>query len=73
METKNGSAVDGAIGVTLCLGVVSPQSSGLGGGMFMTIYSGNRMYTINARESAPENVNSETYENNPQASRTGKF
>lgn len=57
LRDKNGSAVDAAIAVTFCLGVVTPQSSGLGGGMFMTIYSGGQMYTLNARETAPEDVN----------------
>jgi len=61
MKTMNGSAVDAAIGVALCLGVVSPQSSGLGGGMFMAIYSQKRMYTLNARERAPRNFDEEEY------------
>lgn len=42
--------MDSAIGAGLCMGVVAPQSSGLGGGMFMTIYSENTMYALNARE-----------------------
>ena len=71
MEAKNGSVVDSAIAVALCLGVVSPQSSGLGGGLFMTVYMNRRMYSLNSREIAPQNVKSETYLNDPMAAHTG--
>jgi len=65
LRDKNGSAVDAAIAVTFCLGVVAPQSSGLGGGLFMTVYSGGQMHTLNARETAPEDVNPDYYADNP--------
>ncbi|KIH57793.1 putative gamma-glutamyltransferase [Ancylostoma duodenale] len=50
-----GNAVESMIATLLCIGVVNPQSSGLGGGFIMTLYNGStgRCQTINARESAP--------------------
>lgn len=41
-----GNAVDAAIGSMLCLGVVNPQFSGLGGGFFMTIYNSSVIISI---------------------------
>lgn len=71
LRDKNGTAVDAAISVALCIGVTSPQSSGLGGGLFMTVYTGKQVYTINARETAPDAVNPEFYKENPQAASLG--
>ena len=52
---RGGSAVDAAIAVQAMLSLVEPQSSGMGGGAFMTYYDGRtRKITIyDGREVAP--------------------
>ncbi|CAH1777934.1 unnamed protein product [Owenia fusiformis] len=53
--SKGGSAVDACIAALLCNAVANPQYSGLGGGLFMTIYKRNskKVTIIDARETAP--------------------
>ena len=50
-----GTAVDAAVAVQMVLGLVEPQSSGLGGGAFMLHYSaaGNTVQSYDGRETAP--------------------
>ncbi|MEO7242931.1 MAG: gamma-glutamyltransferase family protein [Variovorax sp.] len=48
-----GSAVDAAVAVQLVLGLVEPQSSGLGGGAFMLHYNGSQVEAFDGREMAP--------------------
>ena len=50
-----GSAVDAAIAVQLVLGLVEPQSSGIGGGAFLLHWSKaeNRVRSYDGRETAP--------------------
>ncbi len=52
---RGGSAADAAIAVQAMLGLVEPQSSGLGGGAFMTYYdAGTKRVTVyDGRETAP--------------------
>ena len=51
-----GSALDAAIAVQMVLGLVEPQSSGLGGGAFLLYWShaGGRLYSYDGRETAPQ-------------------
>jgi len=55
---KGGSAADAAIAVQLVLGMVEPQSSGLGGGGFALYYDAQskQLVTLDGRETAPSNV-----------------
>lgn len=52
---KGGSAVDAAIAAQLVLGLVEPQSSGLGGGAFALVYDAKekRLRSYDGRETAP--------------------
>ena len=38
MEVEKANAMDTSIAMILCLGLLTPQSTGIGGGFFMTIY-----------------------------------
>lgn len=61
-----GSAVDAAIATLFCDGVVNPQSMGLGGGFFMTIYikATNTSEVIDARETAPLGATKDMFNSN---------
>ena len=58
-----GSAVDAAIAVQAVLGLVEPQSSGLGGGAFMLVYDPKtaKVWDYNGRETAPAGVTPEMF------------
>jgi gamma-glutamyltranspeptidase/glutathione hydrolase len=60
---RGGSAVDAAIAVQAMLSLVEPQSSGVGGGAFITYFDGRtRKITIyDGREVAPEQATSRMF------------
>lgn len=55
MLRRGGTAVDAAIAVQMVLGLVEPQSSGVGGGSFMLYYrhEQHRVFAYDGRETAP--------------------
>jgi gamma-glutamyltranspeptidase/glutathione hydrolase len=52
---RGGSAVDAAVAIQAVLGLVEPQSSGLGGGAFLMVYDATtrKLTAYNGREAAP--------------------
>jgi gamma-glutamyltranspeptidase/glutathione hydrolase len=52
---RGGNAVDAAVAIQAVLGLVEPQSSGLGGGAFLLYYDGktHRLTAYDGREAAP--------------------
>ncbi|WP_207764658.1 gamma-glutamyltransferase [Hyphococcus luteus] len=60
---KGGSAVDAAIATETVLGLVEPQSSGLGGGAFMLYYdaASDTLETYSGRETAPASATPERF------------
>ncbi|KAK7281054.1 hypothetical protein RIF29_08710 [Crotalaria pallida] len=62
---EGGNAVDAAVAVALCLGVVSPASSGLGGGAFMLLRLSNGVAkAFDMRETAPILASKDMYGGN---------
>lgn len=58
MLAAGGTAVDAMVATQLVLGLVEPQSSGLGGGAFLVHFDENteRLTTLDGRETAPMNA-----------------
>jgi len=56
-----GSALDAAIAVQMVLGLVEPQSSGIGGGAFLLHFDGQRATAHDGRETAPAGARSDMF------------
>jgi len=58
-----GSAADAAVAMQAVLGLVEPQSSGLGGGAFITYYDAkkNQVVAYNGRETAPAGASADMF------------
>ncbi|KAB1199975.1 Gamma-glutamyltranspeptidase 1 [Morella rubra] len=62
---EGGHAVDASVATTLCLGIVSPASSGIGGGAFMLLrLSSGKAQAFDMRETAPLQASENMYAGN---------
>ena len=71
---KGGNVADATVAIQLTLGLVEPQSSGIGGGSFITYYdhSIKRIFLYDGREKAPQNIDQNIFLEN-DGSRTKFF
>lgn len=70
---KGGNAVDAAVTTALCVGLVSPMSSGVGGGCYIVIHNstnGDNVF-IDSREFAPALATPTMFEKDPLAAQNG--
>ena len=58
-----GTVADAAVAIQLTLGLVEPQSSGLGGGIFLTYFdkTTNKVLSFEGREKAPRDLNENVF------------
>lgn len=62
MLKAGGSALDAAIATQMVLGLVEPQSSGIGGGAFMLYFDGKKVKAYDGRETAPASANEKLFQ-----------
>lgn len=62
---KGGTAIDAAVAVQMVLNLVEPQSSGIGGGLFLLYYDKktNTLVSIDGRETAPDKIDPNVFLN----------
>ncbi|KAL5758348.1 hypothetical protein ACOSP7_020959 [Xanthoceras sorbifolium] len=67
-----GHAVDASVATALCLGVVSPASSGIGGGAFMLVrLASGKTQALDMRETAPMQASQNMYAGNAALKKSG--
>ena len=70
----NGTAIDAAIATLICLGLIHPHSSGIGGGGYMLLYkrSTKTATYVDFRETAPGRSTHDMFDNRTDESKYGK-
>ncbi|XP_013608538.1 PREDICTED: gamma-glutamyltranspeptidase 1 isoform X1 [Brassica oleracea var. oleracea] len=69
---QGGNAIDASVAAALCLGVVSPASSGIGGGAFTVVkIAGGKAIAYDSRETAPLGATEDMYGSNPDLKKKG--
>ena len=71
---ENGTAIDAAIATLICLGLIHPHSSGIGGGGYMLLYkrSTKTATYLDFRETAPGSSTADMFKNRTEESKKGK-
>ncbi|CAN7082548.1 unnamed protein product [Brassica oleracea var. botrytis] len=69
---QGGNAIDASVAAALCLGVVSPASSGIGGGSFIVVkMAGGKEVAYDSRETAPLRATENMYGGNLDLKKRG--
>ncbi|WZZ84646.1 hypothetical protein YC2023_113225 [Brassica napus] len=69
---QGGNSIDASVAAALCLGVVSPASSGIGGGAFTVVkIAGGKAFAYDSRETAPLRATENMYGSNPDLKKKG--
>ena len=73
LKDKNGTAVDAAIAAMICMGLVTPESMGLGGGSFMIVFNRTtgKVTALSGRETAPHYATEGMFDGDANKSQVG--